>query len=287
MRNKSFFLSLSFISIIVMVVISKANSNGPIQSRQQVLANKMSSRVNHTEDSVTYPPASLQLDPFYEKYLDASGIPIVGSKNIDDAAFYAVQQVVNKMVSMRPDVLAQMIKNKLRVGIIGISEVTTDMPEYRDLPGRPDDSRTWNDTRGLGATTSRPLSGCAEENVLCYGQGKDPYFNEDILIHEFAHSIHELGILFVNPSFDKELNKAFENAKAKGLWVNTYAQSNYAEYFAEGVQDWFNINAYAVPTDGIHNEIHTRSQLAKYDPVLYNIIKQYFPDDDEKVSCHQ
>lgn len=162
MRNKSFFLSLSFISIIVMVVISKANSNGPIQSRQQVLANKMSSRVNHTEDSVTYPPASLQLDPFYEKYLDASGIPIVGSKNIDDAAFYAVQQVVNKMVSMRPDVLAQMIKNKLRVGIIGISEVTTDMPEYRDLPGRPDDSRTWNDTRGLGATTSRPLSGCAE-----------------------------------------------------------------------------------------------------------------------------
>ena len=91
----------------------------------------------------------------------------------------------------------------------------------------------------------------------------------------------------MDTNFDTELRKAFENAKAKGLWKNTYAGSNENEYFAEAVQDWFNLNAESIPGDGIHNEINTREELKNYDPMLYDIVKRYFPSDYEKMSCHQ
>jgi hypothetical protein len=234
---------------------------------------------------ITAPPAFLNLNSFYKKYLSASGIPIVSSEKVPDLAFYNAQEIINSMVALRSDVLAKMIENKMRVGIIGKTEVVTDMPEYSDLdvafPGT-----NWNQYRGLGATIARPLSSCAEENILCYGQN-DPYFNQDILIHEFAHGIHYLGIRFVDTNIDIELQQAFNNAIANGLWSNTYAGSNYIEYFASGVQDWFNVNAEAIPTNGIYNQINTRDELKEYDLTLYNIIKRYFKDDIEKVSCHQ
>lgn len=239
------------------------------------------------DPAITAPPASLGLDTFYKKYLDASGIPVISSGEVPDRALYAVKRVVDEMVSFRPDVLSHLLKNKMRVGIIGISEVTTDMPEYRDLEGDTGDGRDWNETRGLGATIWRPLSSCAEENVLCYGEEKDGYYREDILIHELAHSIHVLGIAYAEPGFEKELQETFDLAIARGLWKNTYAATNPAEYFAEGVQDWFNINASALPADGIHNEIHTRDQLKSYDPRLYNLIKRFFSSANQKISCHQ
>lgn len=234
-------------------------------------------------DDVTSPPSSLHLNSFYTKYIDASGIPVVSSSKLPDKALVVVRNTVRQMMSARADVLAKLIKNKIRVGIMATGEVTTNMPEHSDLntayPGT-----NWNQYRGLGATKSRPLSSCAEENVMCHPN--DPYFNEDILIHEFAHGIHHLGISGVDAGFDEELEEAFNDAVAAGLWENTYAGSNYIEYFAEGVQDWFNVNAEAKPTNGIHNAVNTREELKIYDPTLYEIIKRYFPEDVSSVSCH-
>jgi len=222
---------------------------------------------------------------FYKKQVDASGIPVVSSSKVPDAALNKVKEVVDKMLSIRQDVLAKMIQNKIKVGIMAQSEVTTDMPEHSDL-NKVYPTSNWDQYRGLGATLERPLSSCAEENVLCYGKNIDPYYNEDILVHEFAHSIHLLGIRFVDTAIDAKLQTAFNKAKSKGLWTNTYAGSNYIEYFAEGVQDWFNVNAEAIPTNGIHNNINTRDELKSYDLALYTIIKEYFPEDTEKAGCH-
>ncbi len=236
---------------------------------------------------VTAPPSVLNLDPFYKKYLDASGIPVIGSQKVPDEAFYAVQKMLNKMMSWRSDVLDKMIENKIRVGIMAKSEVTTDLPECRDwnkiFPGTD-----WNKRgRGYGATLDIPLNSCSEENILCYGKGIDWYPTEDIFIHEMAHGIHGLGIRFVDTTIDQELQQALDDAIAKGLYKNTYAATNIDEYFAEGVQDWFNVNAESIPANGIHNEINTREELETYDPVLYKIIERYFPTDNEKISCHQ
>lgn len=236
--------------------------------------------------SVTTPPSFLEADLFYKKYLNASGIPILGSDKVPDEAFYKVRNVVNSMVAKRKDVLDKLIENNLRVVIMATSELTKDIPEYSELEDEPGE-RTWNECRGIGATIAIPVSSCAEENVLCYGEGKDPYYNEDILIHEFAHGIYELGIAFIDKDFDSKLEEALSNAKSKGRWKDTYASTNIHEYFAEGVQCWFDQNDEATPANGIHNEINTREELKEYDPRLYAIISNYFPAGKETGSCHE
>ena len=62
----------------------------------------------------------------------------------------------------------------------------------------------------------------------------------------------------------------------RGLWRNTYAATNYKEYWAEGVQSWFNVNKEVLRVDGIHNDINTRRELIKYDPELAKLISKWF-----------
>jgi hypothetical protein len=135
----------------------------------------------------------------------------------------------------------------------------------------------------LGATLQRPVCSCAEENLLCYPT--DRYLGEDILVHEFAHGIHQLGINYVDSSFDKELEGIYKEALVNGLWTNTYAATNYGEYWAEGVQTWFDLNKEAIPTNTVHNQINTREELRVYDPKLYELISRYFNVPTSKISC--
>lgn len=236
------------------------------------------------ETKVTSVPTVLNLDTFYKKYLNANGIPVVSSSKVPDAALLQTAKTVKFMLTKIPDVTSKLIENKLRVAIMAQTEVTTNIPEHSDLniafPQTNWDTRA----RGLGPTLIRPAVSCAEENVLAYPN--DPYKGEDILIHEFTHAIHQLGISHIDPEFDKKLNSIFNLAKTEGLWKNTYASSNASEYFAEGVQSWFNVNQERSPSDGIHNDINTRIELKEYDPRLYQLISKYFLDTEENVSPH-
>lgn len=54
-----------------------------------------------------------------------------------------------------------------------------------------------------------------------------------------------------------------------------YASKNRAEYFAEGVQCWFNTNR---TMDHDHNHIRTRAQLKAYDPGLASLCQYLFGD---------
>ena len=56
-----------------------------------------------------------------------------------------------------------------------------------------------------------------------------------------------------------------------------YAGSNQAEYFAEGVQCWFDTNR---TMDHDHNHIHTRDQLKAYDPGLAKLCGEVLGDNE-------
>lgn len=234
---------------------------------------------------VTAPPAGLGLDPFYKKYVDANGLPVVSSGKVADKALMNAKATILQMVKNIPDAFKKIIENKVRVGIIGVDERTTEMPEYRDLytafPGTDWDQRA----RGFGATHERPLSSVGEENITCMS-ARDRWRGEDIFTHEFAHTIHLMGLRYTDPGFDPALLAAYNNAKAKDLWTNTYAITNEMEYWAEGVQCWFNNNLEAIPTNGIHNHVNTRQELLTYDETLYNLIKKYMPEDVTKLGCY-
>lgn len=220
------------------------------------------------------PPAKLKLDPFYRKYLDAGGIPVVASAQVPDEALDEARYLVDRMLARRPDLRKAIAKAGIRVAVMSVKEKTTDIPEHRDLTPKP----YWDKrARGLGATHARPATSCAEENLL--GYPGDPYTGECILIHEFAHTIHQIGLNAVDPKFEPRLKRIYRKAMKAKLWNNTYAATNFIEYWAEGVQCYFDCNLQANPPNGIHNRIDTREELAKYDPALSKLIAEVFRKD--------
>jgi hypothetical protein len=234
--------------------------------------------------AVTPPPASLNLDPFYKKYIDANGIPIVSSWRVPDSALVKAWEIITFMTNDLPESnLKQMQKVGARVGVMARYEGTTDIPEHANLAS--DTSLNWDvRARGLGGDLELPLTTCAEENLLCYQL--DKYHAEDILIHEFAHAIHLIGIAPIDSTFEKKLEDLLEKATKEGKYNRTYAQTNFYEYWAEGVQDWFNVNGEVLKPDGKHNQLNTRVELKKYDPALYDLIHNYFSEFKVSPSCH-
>jgi hypothetical protein len=185
------------------------------------------------------------------------------------------------MLSARDDVRQTMITQQMRVGLIGVGEQTTDLPEYRNLYTMfPDDD--WNAKRGVGATLLIPVSSAGEENVLCL-QG-DPNVGENVLVHTFATAVL-LGLDAADATFDARLQAAFDAAIASGLWQDTYASWDTIQYFAEGVEDWFDTSPDVSPPDGLHNEINTRAELRAYDPDLASLVAEAMPDDRWRPRC--
>ena len=105
----------------------------------------------------------------------------------------------------------------------------------------------------------------------------DRYYGEDILVHEFSHGIDLTRARVKDPAWPARLSQIYQNAITKGRWTNTYAASNQNEYFAEGVQSFFDVNTEADPPNGIHNFVNTRAELKLYDPELYDLIREVFP----------
>lgn len=226
------------------------------------------------------PPAELGLDPFYEKYVDGGGVPVIGSRRVDDRAFAEAAAALRAMMSRRPDVVRAMVARGAMLGIVGATEQTTDLPGHHDLnEAFPD--QDWDlRTRGVGGTPERPLASVGEENLL--GASEDRYRGESILVHEFGHSVLTLGLagdVKDGLRFADRLSAAFEAARSEGLWADTYAATNADEYWAEGIQSWFDANLEADPADGVHGPVDTRAELRAHDPRLAELLAEVFPDD--------
>lgn len=213
---------------------------------------------------------ALGLAPLYVKSLDAGGLPVVASAKVSDFALREAAFLIRQMVGHRPEILAAIAAQKVRFVVMAPTEMTTDVPEHGDLVPR----QYWDRrARGLAATPARPAVSCGEENLL--DLPGDPYAKENILVHEFAHTVHELGMRTLDPTFDERLRAAFAHAKATGLWRGTYAMQNHSEYWAEAAQSWFECNR---ADDDQHGPIDTRAELLDYDPEIAALLAEVFGD---------
>ena len=225
------------------------------------------------QPQVSAPPESLGIPSFYKKYVDCGGLPIVSSEGVSDAALFEAAELANKMLAGRPDIRKAMIERGGRVMIVGVKEGITQLPEYGWLKPK----EFWNKrSRGFGGGYGKVTTSVAEENLLCLPV--DLYEEECIFIHEFAHTIHEtLNLSHKDKKFDKKLKETYEKALAKELWrcpyKEMYAAVNYREYWAEGVQSWFDANN---QNNFKHNHVNTREELKAYDPDLAQLIDETF-----------
>jgi alpha-glucosidase len=225
---------------------------------------------------VTSIPEGKNIPSFYQKYIETEGLYVTSSGKVSDEALLKACDIISLMLAKRPDVKAHMVKKGCHVMIIGKDEETCDLPEFAHICNCEDSIKYWNwRARGFGGAPEDEFSSsCGEENLLALPQ--DKYVGENILIHEFAHLIHTVGIVGVEQDFNERLEALRQNAIRKGLWEKTYAVSNKEEYFAECVQSFFNCNRYAEPANGVHNWVNRRTKLKTYDPDMYRLLQEYF-----------
>ena len=93
----------------------------------------------------------------------------------------------------------------------------------------------------------------------------------------------DMAVQKLDAEFAKKLETAYSQAITNGLWRDTYAATNTAEYWAEGVQSWFDTNLESAKPDGIHNHVNTRHELRVYDAALAALIAEWLPDDDRRL----
>lgn len=228
------------------------------------------------------PPSALGLDPYYRKYLDAGGIPVVAPADVDGAHLHSAAGIIVAMLANRADLRATMIQNSFRVilykndgcrGIFQIPELRTELP-----PGRCD-----QDTLGAAAIQwlDNPFTGELLLIVDVYGVAPGSQYCNSVFVHEFAHLVHyaiaiDSAIASGRPMFDSPFDARIESlynaALATGLYSGAYAATKYSEYWAEAVTFWFLPNHLI----GRVRTPATVSTLADYDPRVASLVQEVF-----------
>ncbi|MEX0907401.1 MAG: glycoside hydrolase [Gemmatimonadota bacterium] len=240
--------------------------------------------------TVTAPPAELELHPFCRKYVDAHGIPVVSSEKVPDAALLAARDIVQFMLSERPDLRHELIRKRWKLAIMAETEVTYDIPEHRQYRLLPeiDDERLTEEQRaryyepgGVGTMTGEQYwnvrgrgfggepdgentTSCAEENLL--GYPGTCYFGSSICVHEFSHGIMRGAIYTVDPDYRDAVVAAYTAAKQAELPTAVgYNGNNFNEHWAGGIEAYTRSNG------------RTPAWLVEADPRLYELVRQMIP----------
>jgi alpha-glucosidase len=221
-------------------------------------------------------------DPFYTQICVVGGIPLLGSDDVDSRALVAAARIVTAVLAPRPDLKAQMVARHMRVGVLGLNHKAVDLPEYRDLPVKYPETN-WNAARAYSATPARPLLSGPEENLVC--SPADTYPGQQVLVHEMGHSVMDLAVRYLDPAFWDRVQRAYDRSMAAGRWVGYYGGSSATEYWAEGVQAYFDASRASAGPDPLGTPVDTREKLTAYDQELAGLIREVFTDNPWRASC--
>ena len=211
---------------------------------------------------------------FSSKRLEYDGIPIKALKEVAGEAMLQARARLAMMLDKLPGVRRRLHEAGVELHIIGRNQVTSDLPEFRHLKGKPFDGKLTIDerTRGMGGQ----LVSCGEENLLKLD--KDRYRGRDICVHEFAHAIQDLGMTDAERG---KFREQFHHSLAKGLWKDAYAATNEHEFFAE-LSMWY---------WGIHGDLgmkgtkpaNGREGLKAYDAEAYALFDKFYRGELERM----
>ena len=202
-----------------------------------------------------------KLDPFYQQWINVEGFPVLASANVSPYAVKEAAWKIGQMIGHRSDILKALARNRIRFSIVGHNELTTDIPELRNLP-----LAFYENVRMRGGASggSYGIAWAAEEHIL----GRWGY----VTIHEMAHEIHGIVDHRMDRTFDNRLETVYNEAMDKGLWQGSSFAINKDEYWAEGLNVWFHTHH--------SSPVKTRDALKAYDPSLALLITEVLGDHD-------
>jgi hypothetical protein len=133
----------------------------------------------------------------------------------------------------------------------------------------------------------------AEENVL--DLAGEPFAGKCMVVSLFAKGLYQVaGLRAVDPDFerrggkqqyelrvkrldvefDHRLEKLYDEAMSKGLWKGMPAVRSRIEYWAAGVEAYFDAAGAEMPPHGADRPITTREALKAYDPNLFTLVEE-------------
>ena len=204
---------------------------------------------------------------FFSKMLMSDGIPIKAHADCSDEAIYEAKKHIDTLLRHIPNARKNLVTAGAELHIIGTKQVTSDLPDYRELKGKPFDGKLTVDerTRGLGGLHAS----CGEENLLKLKS--DRYFGRDICSHEFSHCLFNNGL---SPDIRKQFREQFERSLKAGLWKPAYASTNVDEFFAELTMWYFGTHG-DMKTIGLDAKPGSR-WFKKYDPEAFSLMDRLY-----------
>jgi hypothetical protein len=175
------------------------------------------------------------------------------------------------MLRGRADMAPRLAERNAALAIIPMGVFITALPEFAYLSGRTDANGNTYDSfavRGAGGIPSQPVTATAEENLM--KAPGDPFGQESITHHEFAHAIMNLGFTARDR---RRWRSIVDAAAARRLFPGAYAMRNADEYWAELSQSYFSVN----------NEINGLRLIRRRDPAAAAFLEEIYgpsPDDN-------
>ena len=206
---------------------------------------------------------------YYQKYINAGGIAVVGSGVLEDRHFYAARDLILGMTVKRPELRKLMspsheeresltefqpLSRKFRMIIYHPNLGSQAIPELFPKPL----------LASIGACTLRE----------CYSttQIVNNTLKLNVVAHEFAHAIHS-AILTIDASFQERLTAAYEDMKTKKIsyFYGTYGATNAGEYWAEASTAWF--FRFSFPTRAGENRY---SRFRETEPLMHALLEEWY-----------
>jgi hypothetical protein len=252
-------------------------------------ANDWRYRPLRRQPSVTPTTTKFRIDPYYTKFTYAREFTVLGSRQVSDEALLKANDTIRKMFAYRHDILKAMIVDGARLVVLGRAETLSDLPELRHLK----DSTDADEVRYLDYTPALKLMVVPEENVL--GLPGEPFAGKAMVVSVMARGLyHVTGLRPVDPGFearrgkqqyelrvkrmdvefDHRLEKLHKDALGKGLWKGTPAARSRVEYWAAGVEAYFDAAGDGQAPSLADRPITTREALKAYDPDLYALVDE-------------
>jgi hypothetical protein len=243
------------------------------------------------QPSVTPPPVRFKIDPYYSKFTNARDFIVLGSRHVSDEALLKANDTIRKMFAYRHDIIKAMIADGVRLVVLGRAERLTDLPEFHRKPDAPRGMA--DDVRFLDYTPELKLIVVPEENVLMLPG--EPFAGKYMIVNVFAKAFYrvaglrpvdleferrrdkqqyELRVKRLDVDFDQKLQEIHERAMKNGIWKGTPAGNHRIEYWAAGIEAYFDAAGDVAAPHNADRPITTREALRAYDPDLCALVDE-------------
>lgn len=198
------------------------------------------------------------------------GVPIMAFDCVSKEAVQAARLLLERMLQdAHADVKERLVAAGAQLGIVGRKQALTDMPYHsfmRFMVDRDVDATA----RGLGGTSTVPVTSVGEENLLMDDDNR--WTSQSLLVHEFGHALLNLG---VSTQQVARVCQLYGDARREGRFrADAYLMTNEQEYWATGVEAWFE----STIREDVNDGMITREAVKQRDPALAEMLTQLLGD---------